>query len=314
MTDIKKDTLVSIVIITYNSSKYVLETLESVKAQTYKNIELIVSDDCSTDDTIQLIENWHKENSQFIDSYKLLKGSANLGIAPNCNKGVAASKGEWIKLIAGDDILSNDCIEEFIKEVQKSDDKYFYVSKVEIFFPGQKPSNFWPEKYQFPVSLKKQQKEILKANFIFNAGMFFKKNIANELGLFDENYTMIEDYPFDYKVLMNGYEFFLVDKVLVRYRVNYDSTSRPSKQQKFVNERSYDDAYAFIQDKILPDLFKNNMFIWYFLRKSKIWLTKQIVRRGNFSDKKKNPITHKLLFINKFFSNKLRTFETKYNL
>jgi alpha-1,3-rhamnosyltransferase len=46
--------LVSIVIITYNSAKYVLETLESVKAQTYEKIELVISDDCSTDDTVEV--------------------------------------------------------------------------------------------------------------------------------------------------------------------------------------------------------------------------------------------------------------------
>jgi alpha-1,3-rhamnosyltransferase len=50
--------LVSVVIITYNSSKYVLETLESAKAQTYQNIELIVSDDCSTDDTVEKCREW----------------------------------------------------------------------------------------------------------------------------------------------------------------------------------------------------------------------------------------------------------------
>lgn len=53
--------LVSIVVITYNSSEYVLETLESAKAQTYTNIELIVSDDCSTDETVSICKNGLKQ-------------------------------------------------------------------------------------------------------------------------------------------------------------------------------------------------------------------------------------------------------------
>ena len=50
--------LVSVVVITYNSAKFVIETLESVKSQTYKNIELIISDDCSTDDTVERCRLW----------------------------------------------------------------------------------------------------------------------------------------------------------------------------------------------------------------------------------------------------------------
>jgi alpha-1,3-rhamnosyltransferase len=56
--------LVSIVVITYNSSDYVLETLESAKDQTYKNIELIISDDCSTDNTVEICKNWLEENKE----------------------------------------------------------------------------------------------------------------------------------------------------------------------------------------------------------------------------------------------------------
>ena len=59
--------LVSIIVITYNSSKYVLETLESAKAQTYQNIELIVSDDCSTDNTVEICQNGSKtKNDLFV--------------------------------------------------------------------------------------------------------------------------------------------------------------------------------------------------------------------------------------------------------
>ena len=57
--------LVSVIIVTYNSGKYVLETLESVKQQTYKKIELIVTDDHSNDDTVEICQNWLNQNNKY---------------------------------------------------------------------------------------------------------------------------------------------------------------------------------------------------------------------------------------------------------
>ena len=54
----EQDILVSVVVITYNSEKYILETLESIKTQSYKNLELIISDDCSKDDTVMICRDW----------------------------------------------------------------------------------------------------------------------------------------------------------------------------------------------------------------------------------------------------------------
>jgi len=60
-TGIEQQLLVSVVVVTYNSSKYVEETLESIKNQTYPNIELIVTDDCSTDSTVDIVMNWEEK-------------------------------------------------------------------------------------------------------------------------------------------------------------------------------------------------------------------------------------------------------------
>ena len=56
--------LISILVISYNSSKFIIDTLESIKKQSYNNIELIVSDDYSTDNTIELVTNWLKLNKK----------------------------------------------------------------------------------------------------------------------------------------------------------------------------------------------------------------------------------------------------------
>src|SRR4051794_20989340 len=99
------DPFVSIIVFTYNSSNYVVETLESAKAQTYRNIELIVSDDGSTDETIPLCLDWLTKNKQEFLRAEIITVEKNTGIPANCNRGVKAAAGEWVKLIAGDDIL-----------------------------------------------------------------------------------------------------------------------------------------------------------------------------------------------------------------
>ena len=121
-----KQPLVSIIVITYNSSKYVLETLESAKAQTYQNIELIVSDDCSTAIQWKSVREWI-EKQRTICSYGVNYRRKNTGIPANCNRGVKAAQGEWVKLIAGDDILYNNCIEANIEYAKKS---FFQINPI----------------------------------------------------------------------------------------------------------------------------------------------------------------------------------------
>ena len=128
MTDITtnktdENPLVSIIVITYNSAKYVLETLESAKAQTYQNIELIVSDDCSIDNTVEICREWIEQNKNRFVRTELITIPENTGIPANCNRGVRAAQGEWVKLIAGDDMLDNDCILNYVNYIYLSNSK-----------------------------------------------------------------------------------------------------------------------------------------------------------------------------------------------
>lgn len=113
----RNNPLVSIVIITYNQSKYILETLESTRFQTYHNIELIISDDYSTDNTISICKDWLQKNKDRFINVKLVVPHKNTGTAINCNRGVNASTGKWIKLLAGDDKLPPESINDFVNFV-----------------------------------------------------------------------------------------------------------------------------------------------------------------------------------------------------
>ena len=102
--------LVSVYVVTYNSAEYVIETLNSVYNQTYNNIELIITDDASTDNTIELCKRWLNNHQDRFSDVQLVTSTINTGISANCNRAVKVAKGYWLKGIAGDDILLPNCV------------------------------------------------------------------------------------------------------------------------------------------------------------------------------------------------------------
>lgn len=219
------DPLVSIIVITYNSSKYVLETLESAKAQTYQNIELIISDDGSTDKTIEICEKWLADNKErFVDS-QIITVEKNTGIPANCNRGVKASKGEWIKLIAGDDVLTENCIEDNLSFIRQNPHAQIVQSLSNMYRGVFDEGNFImqlpaQEKFNlFELSAEKQYKYLdEKDMFLCTPSIFLKKNAVEHVGLFDERFRYFEDYPMWLKLTKNNFQVQLLKKVTVKYR------------------------------------------------------------------------------------------------
>jgi glycosyltransferase involved in cell wall biosynthesis len=227
--------LVSIVVITYNSAKHILETLESAKAQTYQQIELIVSDDCSTDDTTDICRNWIEANRDRFVRAELIVADKNTGIAPNCNRGIRITKGEWIKLIAGDDILLPECIQKNYTKVKKNNEIRFLFSNIISFIitNGQKEyfkkSPLEHQKIFFNIDPKLQYLKLLEGNFVSaTPSSFIHRQSLVELALFDEDYPFMEDYPLWLKCTQNNIPlcYFDADTVLYRYG---DSITRSSE-------------------------------------------------------------------------------------
>lgn len=218
--------LVSVCVITYNSSNYVLDTLESVKAQTYKNIELIISDDSSRDHTIEICQKWIKQNEGFFVRVKLISSKYNTGISANCNRAYKSAQGEWIKVIAGDDLLFENCIEKYVSCAK--DKECLYCSKLDIFgdpIGVQKQKEYWDNAYTiFSRTAEEQFKYFVEeGNFIPTPTMFIAKETVHKLGYFDERIKLCEDLPFFYKCLSNGIKLVLLNEPLIKYRVSSSS-------------------------------------------------------------------------------------------
>ena len=116
--------LVSIITPTYNSEKYIRETIASVQSQTYSNWELILVDDCSTDQTISVI----KEIQKTDDRIHLIKSTVNSGPAVSRNKGIAKATGTYMTFLDADDIWFSDFIETSIKTIKKTGVHFVFSS------------------------------------------------------------------------------------------------------------------------------------------------------------------------------------------
>lgn len=224
--------LVSIIVVTYNSSPFVVETLESAKVQTYKNIELIISDDCSTDDTVALCKEWLRENSAHFVRTQLITESKNTGIAGNLNRGIKASQGQWIKGLAGDDVLKDHCIDTYVRYITSNPEVRFVHAAADIYseqitvdrFLSHSNSGYQPL-HNNNTAADAQFRVLLTHAHLSAPTTFIKRDIFEEVGLYDETIPMLEDWPMWLRITRAGIRLYYLDECTINYRIRSHSLS-----------------------------------------------------------------------------------------
>lgn len=277
--------LVSIIVITYNSGSYILETLKSIRDQEYKNIELIITDDCSKDDTFVLISDWLKIQDNIISfsNFKLIGNNVNSGVSGNCNIGLKEANGEWVKIIAGDDVLYPNCINAFVNCCIRNPAAKILVSKLNSFRNDVNvPVHVWPD-FKFPETQAKQLLRQIKGGFIKAPAVFMNRLELVKMGGFDENYSFLEDDPLWLKFLLNGYSFYYLAEALVGYRL-HDMAISNGKAQGYISPLFFDSYSRFKRDKIFPLMREKKMYLWYFISTSELSIQTEIVSNGNSLD------------------------------
>ncbi len=221
--------LVSIIVASYNSREYIIETLESAKIQTYNNIELIVTDDCSTDDTTLITREWMDKNGARFKRCVLVEHEFNTGIPANVNRGFTVSHGEWIKFIAADDLLQPRCIEFLVDKITSNSSVIICGMKLFSYdsFGVKCYGNKWPvrrKRYVFHKSADFQHNYFLTKCFNFAPGNFIKRTVFEEAQGYDEKYPFIEDLPFWVKITKMGIKLDYIDIPCVQYRTQHESS------------------------------------------------------------------------------------------
>lgn len=265
--------LVSVIVITYNSEKTVVETLNSIKAQSYTNLELVISDDCSKDSTYDICKEWSDANLDYFKEIILTGTDNNSGVPGNCNNGVLNSHGEWIKIIAGDDLLEKDCIEKNIEFTLSNKGCRMVFSRSLVFedrtgeIIGVRPG----DTFSCKTNPKSQFEDLLIKDFVNPTTVFIRRDLIYEVGLYNIQYPFMEDYPMWYKILKNGTRIYYNPIVTVRYRVSFTSLST-SVRKGTINLRWLNCYNSFFHDCIKAELLQRKKYLSAFIKQFDLYV------------------------------------------
>ena len=236
--------LVTVAVTTYRSAVYVIETLESVYGQTYQEIALVISDDCSPDNTVALVNDWialERVQNRFV-SIEVITVPKNTGVSANCNRCIKAAAGDWIKFIAGDDILYPNCITDNMQFAAENPEAHIIFSQIKLYqddFTEAKYIKTTPE--YFPSNLMKsslsahdQYQLLLVSDRIhYTPSYFFNKQALLRVGGYDETNRLVEDYPMWLKLTKSGERLYYFHKITVGYRIHANATNNVSSNVLF---------------------------------------------------------------------------------
>lgn len=181
--------LVSVVMPVYNSEKYLREAIDSVLSQSYKNIELIIVDDGSTDSGRDIV-------LSYTDSrIRLLQNEKNSGIVFSRNKGLEAAGGEFVATLDSDDIALPDRIAKQVIFLEANPD----YGLCGTFYHTIDSNGKLLKKINFPTSDQDIQTHLTIGNCFCNSTMMLRSKLAKELK-YREKYDIVEDYELWYRI------------------------------------------------------------------------------------------------------------------
>ena len=223
--------VVTVNVVTYNSAKFILETLESIKNQTYSKIALAISDDHSNDNTVELCENWiNKNKNRFVET-KIILTDKNTGVSGNFNRLWDACTTEWMKDIAGDDLLLPNCISDFVDYIKDNPNATIIFSRVSPFYISHGKTIWekesWHDYSFFNLTPSEQYHYLIyKGNNLPAPSCFYNIKRLRQKGIRnDERIPLLEDYPKWIMCLRKGITFHFMDKHTVGYRQDISSLS-----------------------------------------------------------------------------------------
>ena len=218
----------------YNSQETVSKSIESILSQTYKDIELLLCDDGSIDNTLKILKNYEDFDSRI----KVIKNDKNLGLTKSLNSLINESLGTYVARQDDDDFSLSHRIETQVRALEDMN-LDFITSRATIIgkerlIPGLS--------FYFPISLLMNFK-----NPFIHGTLLIKKDILKEIGSYDERFYYAQDYKLFSELIARGYKYTTLKEPLYKLNIKDNISS------KFIIEQDY---YAkCVRNNKVPDKF-----------------------------------------------------------
>lgn len=219
--------LVSVIIPCYNHEQYVEQSLKSVFDQTYNNIELIVIDDGSSDNSVTVLKKMQEKYNFTLITQE------NMGVCKTLNKAVSLSKGKYIALLASDDYWDLSKIEKQVNRLESDPNSEFcFTQAIEFDDNSIKNDKIFPKK---PLS-GKVLKQVFIRQHVPAGSMMFSRSLYDTLDGFDENLKE-EDWDFVIRSASHT-EFSVVSEPLFYYRSHETNIMKTRKRQEIFRQKA----------------------------------------------------------------------------
>jgi glycosyltransferase involved in cell wall biosynthesis len=235
----------SIVIPTYNRADIIVKSLDSIYAQTFSDWEIIVVDDCSKDNTGEVMKPYLAKGK-----IKYVRNEINRERSYSRNRGISMAQGEFVTLLDSDDVLYPDCLQMAADFIKENPQAIFFHCLFELLDDDYKPK----KRLVFP-EVKNPLKSIAKGNFISNIGVFYKRELLSEVK-FDEEPVLSgsEDYDLVLNMLLHTGR---VDRMNVYAAGVYDHSGRSVHTETL--ERAKKRIHYLVNKQINNPLFNEKM-------------------------------------------------------
>jgi len=244
---------VSIITVSYNAVKTIEQTILSIKAQSYTNIEYIIIDGKSTDGTLEIIKKYQK----YIDHVIC---EPDKGIYDAMNKGIRLATGDIIGFANSDDWYEPDTIEKVVTCFNSTDAELTHgiVWVVEEDGSRTKTNGFKNEKVEY---------EQIYYNMLPHLSVFTRKTVFEQYGGFDIDYQIAADYDWLLRCYTNGVHFFYIDSIMGSFRKGGVSTSAGKLNQ--LAEENKEISLKYVSNSKNRELILNQIEERY--RSFKLW-------------------------------------------
>lgn len=252
-----KKVMLSILCPSYNHEKFVGYFINSLLRQTNPNWELVIVDDCSTDNNVAEIKKFSDKR------IKLVQNNFNKGVNCGLNAAFSASSGKYVSFCASDDMLTEDYVENVLNTFAENPDKSLIYSNLQLIdnknkFLNQTWYNHNGDRYDALYTM------FMQRNCMLSPGMAITRELLSQIMPLDIPLSQYQDYKMHVDLLLKS-DFIIMDKICVLYRKN-DSQSGLSasntitEHAKHLETNLLMNSFLKIQDvNLLKNIFKDNL-------------------------------------------------------